>query len=206
MSPAASTSGEGTRARPTILDRTDAARIITVDVRDELRAGREPFSIIMAARRELPEDGVLCVRAIFEPVPLYAVMLRQGLVHWTEQRADDDWVVWFYPEQSAEPGPGPTSAEHSEPAARPGAGDTAANVPADDVVVLDVRGLEPPEPMVRTLAALEQLPAGATLVQINARVPQFLLPMLDERGFTYDIREQDNDVVRLFIHHRKDAT
>jgi uncharacterized protein (DUF2249 family) len=53
--------------------------------------------------------------------------------------------------------------------------------------------------MVRTLAALEQLPAGATLVQINVRVPQFLLPLLEERGFTYEMREQGPDVVRVFI-------
>ena len=75
----------------------------------------------------------------------------------------------------------------------------------DNVVVLDVRGLEPPEPMIRTLAALEQLPPGSTLVQINVRVPKFLLPLLDERGFTYDIREQ-GDVVRLFISRIAAAT
>ena len=45
-----------------------------------------------------------------------------------------------------------------------------------DVIVLDVRGLEPPEPMVRTLEALAVMPRGKTLVQINVRVPQFLLP------------------------------
>jgi uncharacterized protein (DUF2249 family) len=69
------------------------------------------------------------------------------------------------------------------------------------VVILDVRDLEPPEPMVRTLAALEELPPGGTLLQINVRVPQFLLPRLEERGFTYEIREQAPDLVRVFIRH-----
>jgi uncharacterized protein (DUF2249 family) len=68
-----------------------------------------------------------------------------------------------------------------------------------DVVVLDVRGLEPPEPMVRTLEALERLPEGATLVQLNVRVPQFLLAELEARGFTYEVREQREGLVRLFI-------
>ena len=36
------------------------------------------------------------MRAIFEPVPLYAVMRRQGLAAWTEMHAPDDWTVWFY--------------------------------------------------------------------------------------------------------------
>jgi uncharacterized protein (DUF2249 family) len=68
-----------------------------------------------------------------------------------------------------------------------------------DVVVLDVRDLEPPEPMVRTLEALEKLQPGATLVQLNVRVPQFLLPQLTERGFTYEVREQGPELVRVFI-------
>jgi uncharacterized protein (DUF2249 family) len=60
--------------------------------------------------------------------------------------------------------------------------------PTDSVeVTLDVRGLTPPEPLQRTLAALETLPDGATLVQVNDRVPQFLLPLLHERGFAYAI-------------------
>ncbi|HEX6134682.1 MAG TPA: DUF2249 domain-containing protein [Longimicrobiales bacterium] len=185
-------SSDTTAARPAALAAVAADAIVEADVREELRAGHEPFSQIMAARRRVPERGALVVRAIFEPVPLYAVMKRQGLDHWTEQLAEDDWRVWFYP---------PAGAAPSTPPERP-AGAAAAAVEDDaDVVVLDVRGLEPPEPMVRTLAALEQLPAGKTLVQINVRVPQFLLPLLEERGFTYEVREQAPDLVRVFIRH-----
>src|SRR5690606_10728999 len=76
---------------------------------------------------------------------------------------------------------------------------------AGDLVVLDVRYLEPPEPMVRTLEALEHLPAGATLLHINVRVPRFLLPRLEERGLTYEVREQAPDLVRVFIRRSADA-
>jgi hypothetical protein len=82
---------------PAHLAELPASRIVDVDVREELRGGREPFARIMAARKALPADGVMRVRAIFEPVPLYAVMERQGLAHWTERLADDDWRVWFHP-------------------------------------------------------------------------------------------------------------
>ncbi|MCC6929068.1 MAG: DUF2249 domain-containing protein [Gemmatimonadaceae bacterium] len=150
---------------PLALQVVDASRVVEVDVREELRAGREPFSRIMAARRELPDGGALVVRAIFEPAPLYAVMAKQGLLHHTEQLADDDWRVWFYP----------------------------------DVAVLDVRDMEPPEPMAHTLAALEALPDGRALVQVNVRVPQFLLPKLGERGFTYEVRTVAPDRVHLVI-------
>lgn len=183
-------------AKPPALAAIPAERLVTLDVREDLRGGREPFSRIMAALQALPAGGALGVRAPFEPVPLYGVMAKRGLSHHTERFASDDWQVWFYPAGGA---PAPQA-----PAAAP---DPAASglEGAAGITVLDVRGLEPPEPMVRTLAALESLPPGGTLVQINVRVPQFLLPRLEERGFVYEIREQAPDLVRLFIRHGRPA-
>lgn len=150
---------------PLALQVVDAASIVEADVREDLRAGREPFARIMAARREVPEGGALVVRAIFEPAPLYAVMAKQGFAHYTEKIAADDWRVWFY----------------------------------RDVPVLDVRGMEPPEPLAHTLIAVESLPEGGVLVQVNVRVPQFLLPKLAERGCTHEVREMSADRVHVFI-------
>lgn len=182
---------------PPALARIPDERRREIDVRAALRAGEEPFSQIMAARREVPPGGALAVRATFEPVPLYAVMRRQGLAHHTEHLDDEDWRVWFFPADDA-----------ADPDSAPGPNDTGAETspsPGDDgVVILDVRGLEPPEPLMRTLAALETLPAGGTLVQLNVRVPQFLLPILEERGFRHEIREQHPDLVRLFIRRTAD--
>jgi uncharacterized protein (DUF2249 family) len=175
---------------PAHLAELPASRILDVDVREELRGGREPFGRIMAARKALPADGVLRVRAIFEPVPLYAVMERQGLAHWTERLADDDWRVWFHP---------PDAETDAAPAPDASPATAASGGGADDTVVLDVRGLEPPEPMMRTLAALEALAPGATLVQLNDRVPRFLLPEAEARGFTADVREQEGGPVRVFF-------
>lgn len=168
--------------------------IVDLDVRPDLRRGEEPFSKIMAAKRRVPPGGVLRLRATFEPVPLYRVLAKQGMTNWTERFADDDWRVWFYPDPETG---GATAEERGEE--RPDA--VPREEVEEDVVILDLRGLEPPEPMVRTLAALEELPVGKTLVQINVRVPQFLLPRLEERGFTYEIREQSKDLVRIFIRH-----
>jgi uncharacterized protein (DUF2249 family) len=168
-------------------------RVVDVDVRDDLRSGREPFARIMAARQGLPEGSAMRLRAIFEPVPLYGVMERQGLAHWTERLAADDWRVWFYP---AAPAGHADPAAAAEEGSAPAEGDDGAG---DDVVVLDVRGLEPPEPMVRTLAALEALAPGATLVQLNERVPRFLLPEAERRGFTCEVREQEDGPVRVFF-------
>ena len=66
--------GEG---RPAALASVAPERIVDLDVRPALRAGQEPFSAIVAARKQLPVNGVLRLRAIFEPVPLYGVLARQ---------------------------------------------------------------------------------------------------------------------------------
>lgn len=62
-------------------------------------------------------------------------------------------------------------------------------------VLLDVRGLEPPEPLERTLAALEELPPGGVLLHVNDRVPAFLLPELDDRGLAYTLDRDDRGVL-----------
>ncbi len=174
--------------------RPPGAVVVDVDVRDELRSGREPFARVMSAVGALRAGEVLRLRAIFEPVPLYAVLEKRGLVHETSSEGPDDWSVWFWrADTDAASGAAPKAAA-SAPAA-PG-----SHVVADALdVELDVRGLEPPEPMVRTLAALEALPEGRTLVQVNARVPQFLLPVLAERGYTCEIDESAADRVLVRI-------
>ena len=146
----------------------------------------------MGAVRDLAPGRVLRIRAIFEPAPLYGVLAKKGLSHFTERIAEDDWRVWFFRDADAD---APAAAPASAP-------QESATSEDDDVVVLDVRDLEPPEPMVRTFEALATLPRGKTLLQINVRVPQFLLPKLDERGFVYEIREQSADLVRVFIRHK----
>lgn len=183
--------GEPPTPVPEALLSVPRAQVVDADVREDLRAGKEPFRRIMDAARETPSGGVLRVRATFEPAPLYAVLAERGFSHFTERIAHDDWRVWFHRN---------TDAAAIQPVSP---SDAATERPPDaDVTLLDVRGLEPPEPMRLTLEALATMPRGKTLVQLNVRVPQYLLPKLDERGFEYEIREQSEDLVRLFIRHK----
>jgi len=63
---------------------------------------------------------------------------------------------------------------------------------ADDPVRLDNRGLTPPEPMVRTLAAFERLPPGGRLLIHNDRVPVYLLVELGELQAEVSVTEHDD--------------
>ncbi len=71
--------------------------------------------------------------------------------------------------------------------------------------VIDVREMDPPEPLATTLNAANALPENGALVQLNARVPQFLLPRLEEQGFTYSIREVSPERVHVLIRRQPAA-
>jgi uncharacterized protein (DUF2249 family) len=163
--------------------------VVELDLRDDMRSGREPFSTIMAAVRELVDGQVLRLRTIFEPVPLFSVMAKRGFLYESRLEAPEDWSVWFW---RTTPLSEAVEAERTvESRARDESGDRTH--------WLDVRGLEPPQPMLRTLAALETLPDGYELVQINVRVPQLLLPMLAERGYACEVDESRTDRVLVRI-------
>lgn len=65
--------------------------------------------------------------------------------------------------------------------------------------LLDNRGLEPPMPMVRTLEALETLPAGGVLILHNDRVPIYLLPQLEALGVRYEVEELADGSARVLL-------
>jgi uncharacterized protein (DUF2249 family) len=50
---------------------------------------------------------------------------------------------------------------------------------------LDVRGLEPPEPLEKVLDALERLPAGEQLCMLIEREPRPLYRILANNGFAH---------------------
>ena len=64
------------------------------------------------------------------------------------------------------------------------------SVPQIAPIEIDARGLEPPEPLVRILAALEKLPAGQQLHARTDREPCHLFGEARRRGFRHDCRAQ----------------
>lgn len=70
---------------------------------------------------------------------------------------------------------------------------------ADDSVRLDNRGLTPPEPLVRTLAAYERLAPGGRLLIHNDRVPVYLLVELGELHAAVSVTEHDDGSAEVSI-------
>lgn len=67
----------------------------TLDVRDILKDGGEPFSAIMQAVDGLGPGQGLKLLATFKPVPLFAVMAGRGFDHSEREIGGGDWEVTF---------------------------------------------------------------------------------------------------------------
>jgi uncharacterized protein (DUF2249 family) len=146
-----------------------------VDVRPILRAGGEPFSVIMAALKGLEPGHGLRLLATFKPVPLFAVMADKGFSHSEQPLDGGEWEVLFTPVDVAA----------KEEVSPPPAALSSFDGWPEPTVTLDNRDLDPPEPMVRILAEADKLTPGATLSALLRREPVFLFPQLEKRGFRW---------------------
>lgn len=142
--------------------------IVDLDVRPILRAGGEPFEKIMQTVNALAPGQGLRLLATFKPSPLLHVLGHSGFSHEAKELDGGEWEVLFTP-----------SAKSDEPVATAAA--DASRWPAP-VRRLDNRDLEPPEPMVRILAAVETMAQGEVLSALLCREPIFLFPELAKRG------------------------
>lgn len=74
-----------------------SAQALVVDVREDLRSGKEPFGRIMQSVGALQPGQSLVLYATFEPIPLFAVMERKGFTHASRELDGGDWEVRFDP-------------------------------------------------------------------------------------------------------------
>ncbi len=71
--------------------------------------------------------------------------------------------------------------------------------PATPPIELDVRYLEPPEPLEQALAAIARLRPGEQLRVLLHREPFLLYAMLRERGFTHRTTQLADDNYEILI-------
>lgn len=171
--------------------------IVTLDVRADIRAGRQPCSSIMGAATGLKDGESLRLLAPFEPKPLFEVLGQQGFAHSAQEIGDGDWEVLFFRDATLIERLKQTPASQS-PA--PACGCSAAAAPS--VVEVDARGLEPPQPMTRILEVLASLSGSATVRARTDRRPMHLYPLLEARGFAGESEEQSDGSFITHIQRR----
>ena len=74
------------------------------------------------------------------------------------------------------------------------------NHPKSDRVI-DARGLEPPEPFVLTMDALDRLPRGEKLLLLLYREPFPLYKALANNGFRHEAEHLQDGTVEILIWH-----
>lgn len=184
-----SKSTAGPAAAPPWFGTTTVAR--ELDVRPMLEQGQEPFKVITAAAREVPEGEVLRLVVGFEPLPLYDALAKQGFVHWGEQDAEGAWHVEFMRQSAA-------ASAATKPKAH-AAAPVGWDAPASHEVTIDVSELVPPEPLIKIMRTLEEMPAGGRLLVHHVRRPIHLYDQLDEQGYAHDTRELAPGQVQVLI-------
>ncbi|WP_334072868.1 MULTISPECIES: DUF2249 domain-containing protein [Paenibacillus] len=180
------------------------AKVVELDVREQLRNKLEPFQIIMDTVKTLGQDDILVLHATFKPTPLLGLLKMKGFVGKSEQQEDKDhWITTFVSKKNKDWLDAPKPGAAQTPAAASCPADLPTDEPDDQAkrktIELDNRGLEPPQPMVRTLAALGKCRPGDEVHIHNDRVPVFLIEELNTLGCTFTVEEQTDGTAKVYI-------
>ncbi len=174
---------------------TEKLKKVKLDVREDIAKGADPFQKIMEAVNSLKDGEALEVINSFEPFPLYSVLRNKGFEH-TAKHFDGGFEITFYK----------TDNHKNEPA-----GDedwkNENNFNDDDLkklahcreTELDVRELEPPQPLLKIFEIIEIMDKDEALSIIHDRKPIHLYPRLKDAGFKFLTEDIGNDLYSIKV-------
>jgi uncharacterized protein (DUF2249 family) len=160
-----------------------------LDVRPLIQQGGDPFHEIMSITSRMAEGQVLEIEAPFDPVPLRRVLGERGFAHHGQHAGPDHWRIRFMRERPDSPGETPPASCGSNLPGR-------SWLEADGLHV-DVRGLNPPAPMLAVIGLIEGGAVGGRMIVHHEREPLYLYPELAERGWTWRRLPGEDNEVRL---------
>ena len=163
-------------------------KIVELDVRPILAAGKDPFMDIMEKVKCLSDEETLLIINTFEPVPLYSVLGKKGYGHKSINN-NGEWRIYFFKEEL--------------PSANGGEKIDIKPEFNDELFELDVRNLEPPEPMVKILETLPKLSDNTILVVHHYREPLMLYDKLAERGYSAITNKIEENYYKVVITKNK---
>lgn len=171
-------------------------KIVELDVREDLKNKLEPFQKIMGAVKSLKDGDVFVLHSTMKPTPLLTMMKTKGYANEVEKKTNDHYVttfkkkkrsLLFWKKEEDAPERPPCPAQDSP----------VSN--EEDVFYLDNRGLEPPQPMIRTLGRLTSMKNGEILTIWNDRLPAFLIEELNQLGYNYTPTEMEDGSIEVKI-------
>lgn len=188
---------------------------ITFDVRPILDQDQDPLRSIQEKIKALKPDQGLIIINRFAPAPLISLIEKQGFNSQVRQIEENLFQTYFFrpdPKDLKET-PGDASVTFPKP---PTNSDKQVNTPdevgfdpwtyfQDRYQVIDVRALPMPQPMMKILEKLDSIAEDQALFVYHKKIPQFLLPELDERGFNFAIQHIADGEVNLLIYRPPSA-
>ncbi len=179
--------------KPEFLNGISPDKIITLDVREDISTGVDPFKKIMSTIKNLSDDLVLHLINTFEPVPLYSVLGNRGYEHWTENN-NNVWEIFFYKNNSSGNNNSISKFE-----------DNNLELNGEEnIIELNVRELPPPEPMMKILEILPNVDENTLLLVLHHREPMMLYEKLEERGYRAVTNKVEENYYKVIITKKKD--
>jgi len=199
--------------------------IVELDVRPIIAEGKDPFGYINKTAKNIKPEQILLIINDFEPIPLVEYLIGKNFIHWMKQDAEGNYLTYFKLNckkqnfwqrlfgkkdvpckfHSIEKKTGKKEGKklHKDieiPKQKEGDFERIKQQYEGKMPEVDVRDLEMPMPMQTILEKIEQLPEGYALFVHHKRIPQFLLPELKKRNFSYVAREIDPDYTQLIVY------
>ncbi len=170
-------------------------KIITLDVRPTIESGADPFSDIMANIKTLKQDQILKIVNVFEPIPIMNVLEKQGYKSFTDKMSSNEFHTYFKLT-------GKKSQPESFKIGLPVLNEMETKMVdfGSNIIEIDVRQLEMPEPMMKILETLTILPENHGLFVHHKKVPQFLLPELKTRNYQWLSKDIEEGYVQMLIY------
>ncbi|MES2765441.1 MAG: DUF2249 domain-containing protein [Bacteroidota bacterium] len=160
---------------------------ITLDANEFLKNGEDPLRAIQKAVSLLGEGETALVTANFKPAPLARLMHENG--HKAEiHEINGVWHTYITRQNKDFFKSMPKCSTDFK---------QMLELFKNRIVEIDVRLLPMPEPMIKILENAEILPDSHALFIHHKRVPEHLLPELQNRGFGWSIEQLETDVNML---------
>ncbi len=199
--------------------------IITLDVRPIIHEGKDPFGHINKVAKSIDSNHILLIINDFEPIPLIDFLVSKNFIHWMKQDEDGNYLTYFklnckkagfwqrlfgkkdmpcrYHSLEKEEKGNVNKGKGKKaviPEQQEGDFEKMQEKYKGKMQEIDVRDLEMPMPMQSILERIEQLIDGEALFVHHKRIPQFLLPELKKRGFSYVSKEINPDYTYLIVY------
>lgn len=191
-------------AKPDWLKYSPDEEIKYLDVRPVISSGKDPLEMIMKSIKENGQERIICIINSFEPIPLITLLKQKGFTSYVEYISPEEIHTFFRKADEKKDEVKPQKQTDTDSfMVNQRQFNALAQGYEDRLYNVDVRLLDMPLPMLTILENLEQLPEQHALYVHHKKVPLYLLPELDERGFEYHICEVEENNVKLLIHHKK---